>query len=226
MMGAMAATTQTREPLPDGHGSVTVGGTCRTCSATEMCFGTGGDSPWTRSAEPGPDGNYVVQAHRDWCPAWTGRQPEIGCPYPIGRDERCGAPISRFESRPGWWLVVPGAGPNLTDGHLRAADEAQRHHPGAGRVRAPMFDEVTVHPCGHVVEDEDARVLLARWGEARAAQQRRVAEERIALHADLLAATESAGHGALVDAYRRAVLAGDGTEAGLLVALRTVASDA
>jgi hypothetical protein len=168
----------------------------------------------------------VVQAHRDWCPAWTGRQPEIGCPYPIGRDERCGAPISRFESRPGWWLVVPGAGPNLADGHLRAADEAQRHHPGAGRVRAPMFDEVTVHPCGHVVEDEDARVLLARWGEARAAQQRRVAEERIALHADLLAATESAGHGALVDAYRRAVLAGDGTEAGLLVALRTVASDA
>lgn len=210
---------QTRDPLPAGVTVTTIGGPCRTCGPADIVFSL--DNSWTRlttrSVDPGPDGRYVIQGHNDWCPVWSGKQPRVAAPC-------CGAPVRSFHVTYAYWIVVPGAGPNGSDGyHLSTGDtEARWGALASKRERAPQFDKATLHPCGHTVEGDDVRRVATDVNAAVAADRATTAEAAIERHQDVLTAAEAAGYEALAERYRAAVRGGDKTAAGLLEALRTL----
>jgi hypothetical protein len=224
---AMAA-TYTREPLPAGSTTMTTGDTCPTCRCDTFVMRSDGlHTPYTRSVDPNPDGHYVMQVHADWCPRIADTPARLPCPAPVGPDERCGAAVEWYDFHVGYEIKIPvlfGAGLSWVE--ATPDNERRSLDPFGERRRAPRYDRLTVKPCGHVLEGQDGHIVLGAAAQIRAEDAERRADETLAGHADLLAAAETAGHRALVDQYRTAVRTGSDAQAGLLVALQTVAGEA
>lgn len=216
-----ATIAQTRDPLPDTANTRMRVGRCRTCNSTRMEGGSRGvTTPWTRSVEPVHGDQYEMQSHERWCPVWTGETPEVACPYP-----HCGAPVTELTYRPGYQVRVPWTPPFGNPGTLLGTiDEIGDHRTvGSETTPAPQFDKVDLQPCGHTVEGSDAQQVRRQFQQAEGKRWHREVEAEVARHADVLAAADTAGHGALVEQYRKAVLAGSADKSGLLAALRTLA---
>ena len=198
-------------------------GTCTTCRCTDLSSSHDGLSPHTKATEPDSDGVWWLWPHHDWCPTWTGEQPEVACP-------QCGAPVLAYDFSPGVVLTVPQAvvlpGGHVTDGHLLGSMDEVFDHPGAAsyskREAAPDFDKVMVSPCGHQLQGGEGRAVLTAVGKVAAAQAEAEADVEIARHAGLLTAVEAAGHGRLADAYRAAVRRRPGEVSGLLAAMKAL----
>jgi hypothetical protein len=215
--------TFTREPLPDGASIVMLpGDICLTCRCDTFVISRGQrTTPYTRSANPNPDGRYQVQFHADWCPRIADTPPRLPCPAPVGPDEQCGAPVEEYDFHVGFVIKVPDL---FGESWVEATPEAERRAVGDGeRRRALHYDRLTVKPCGHVLEGEDGHVILNAAAQIRAEDAERRADETLAEHADLLTAVGEAGHRELADKYRAAVRTASNTQAGLLMALRTIA---
>ncbi len=183
---------------------------------------TGADPAAERTAEPGPEsGLYQVQPHR--CPAWSGQLEELACP-------ECGGAIDEYESRPGYDFPVYDPQTGEVKRLVGTADEVFADHqvPVGGDhkiLRVIAADQLVVRPCGHVLTGCDAHRALTAINKIRAVRRRAAAEATIAEHRQLLDAVESAGHGPVVVAYRRAVHAGSRHAEGLLAALRLLDPD-
>lgn len=217
--------TMTREPLPDGAPtSMPLGDPCPTCRQDQFVISSGGQTtPYTRSTEPEPDGRYRIQFHADWCPHIADEPARLPCPAPIGPDGQCGAEVDSYDYRPGWEIQVYDLFGNKAWAEATPENERRALNPIGERRRAPHYDRVTVHPCGHVLEGSYGHTVLNAAAQLRAEKAERRANDLLAEHADLLAAAETAGHRAIADQYRTAVRTGSDAQAGLLVALRTVA---
>ncbi len=207
---------QVRQPISNGPQNI---GTCPLCGPADIHISSGdGWRNVTRSQDPGPDGRHEVHPHLDWCPVLTGETPEVAC-------LDCGAPVMEWTESPGIVVTVPGAGPNLTDGHwLGAADEEPDRLAiwGSERKPAPDFDRVTVRPCGHDHRGSRAHEMLLAIRTVKAEQANREAEEMFARHAAVTDAAEAAGHIELVLRWQNAVRTGSREAVGLLAALRIV----
>lgn len=215
----MNASAQTRDPLPDGVTSMVSGPPCSVCGPQHLTFSGDGTSPFTRSTEPNADGRYLLQPHAEWCPVWSQETPRIAAPC-------CGAPVEGYDYTAAYWLVVPGVGPNgqAVDQRILSTNASEARHGTFPHRRelAPQFDTATLTPCGHTVEGDHAHAVMKAIGVARAEDRRAAAEQTLASQAELLAAATAAGHERIVEQYREAVYRGDGTAAGLLVALKTL----
>lgn len=212
----MTAPTQTRDPLPDGVTSATIG-TCPTCGPQTIVFNDCDEPRITRSTQPGPDGQYVAHGHAEWCPIWCTSEP-VTHPAPC-----CGARIDGFTDRQhGVWLVLPGVMPDTENPVLEADAAPWQLAAATRRIPAPEFDRLTLIPCGHRLEGDKVHEAIAQLRQRVADIDHERAERALAEHADLLTRAEQAGYGALVDQYRAAVHASADTAAGLLAAIRTI----
>jgi hypothetical protein len=209
-------TEWTREALPDG--AMLVFAACGTCGLDTLTWIDNELVATTRSARPSATGAYLVQPHHDWCPVWTGIEPELPCP-------QCGAPVWSWDWQPGYSLRIPGP-PLLGGGHIVGPAEVVFGHPAARSVplssakRAPDFDELTVFPCRHVLKGLEGNTVLTRAGALKRAAREWDDQMVLAAAGPLLAAAETAGHAVLADAYRQAVHERTGEMSGLLATLR------
>lgn len=116
--------------------------------------------------------------------------PTLVCPT-------CNLPVDWHSYEPGYAATVPGAGLDGGDAHMIGTSEQMSALPGYGpggetRLdRHPDADIVTVHPCGHRMEGDDAARFMHAFLEARvlvAEQERRKAVE-LAAHQIVAALT-------------------------------------
>lgn len=211
----------TREPLPDGVGSVRLAPVCPECQQQEVHDPrTGGLLFATRSTEPGLDGKYVVQPHQPWCRLLVDLPADPACP-------RCGGQVRRYEFHPAYSVAVPH--PQFGTAHLVGPAEDVLNHPDRvhGDVRREAsLDKLTVLPCEHELQGDDAHALMRRAAEIRGELARAAAQVTIDRSAGTLRAAETAGYGDVVAAYRHAVLRGAPDASGILAALHLLADRA
>lgn len=104
--------------------------------------------------------------------------------------------------------------------------DAYDFEPSVDRRRAPHRDRVTFAPCGHSVTGEDAHAAIDALAQIRIKAMAAEAERVFAQHADLIADVERAGHGRVVAMWKLAVQRQSSEEAGLLAAMRALATKA
>ena len=207
------------EPLPQGASFTT--DMCDGCRQTDLTMTSFGFAEVvTRTAEPDDGGVYRVRPHHAWCPVVNGRDPN-GCPV-------CGAAIASYDWSPGYSVAVPD--PLLGVGHLVGPAHEVFAAPAARTItaqprREKSFDELTMAPCGHRVRGEDARRVLVAAALSAAQRRAAAAAAVFAEEAALLDACEGAGYATVVQAYKRAVLAGSRDANGLRAALLLLRPD-
>lgn len=216
-----------RTPLPDNDGALRMAlpfVDCRTCGPATLTHDGDQWGPYTRTVEPDPGtGLYLLQPHQPWCPIWTGKRAELGCPA-------CGAPIEGYDSS--WGYRVPVLDPDtggvkhLVGNANDILDPWPQLAPDEPPTREYTFDRMVLQPCGHTIEGCDAHRLGVRINTWLAARRYKAAEAAIAAYQTLLDAAERATHGMLADAYRGAVHTGSGDASGLLKALILLHPDA
>jgi hypothetical protein len=209
-----------RDPLPEGLTTIEVSPEpCGTCGSADLTRIDGQWGPVARTARPDPrTGLYMVQAHHEWCPVWTGQLEELACPT-------CSAPVHDYESRPGYSFLVIDDETGVMRTTAGTVDEVLadlnvRLTHEAPPAREPQFDKLKLGPCGHVLVGCDAHRMIGRIAHVRARRHRAEADAAIAANQHLLTAAEQAGHEPLAHAYRHAVHAGLRTASGLLKALQ------
>ncbi len=137
----------------------------------------------------------------------------------------CDTPIDGYEHENGLKLTDPHAGPFGGPGTLLGTWDEVKHGERIGVTieQAPEFGTVTLDPCGHTFRGwEGGTELLARIYEARGHYMAARADATIAAQADLLAAAEANGAGAVAERWRQAVRSRSNEQSGLLAALKTL----
>jgi hypothetical protein len=137
----------------------------------------------------------------------------------------CNTRIEGYRHDNGMRATNPYGGPYGGPGTMLGTwDEVKNASQYASKVEAaPEFGMVALDPCGHSFRGYEGGLdLLARILEAQRQVEVDRAEAVIAEQADLLAAAEAHGAGAVAQRWRAAVRTSSAEASGLLAAMRTL----